>query len=99
MSNQLDWQKETNFRLERQVNTVDDKTTCLILKLKRRRLEIEVGKLKLQKRKIWNYFYFSEPGDELDGDRKHFQLLFLSPFVSRVSFFLSIQRKKNVVIK
>ena len=25
MSNQLDWQKETNFRLERQVNTVQSK--------------------------------------------------------------------------
>ena len=41
----------------------------------RRRLEIEVSKLKLQKRKIWNYFYFSEPSDEFDGDRKHFQLV------------------------
>jgi len=27
-------------------------------------LEKEVGKLKLQKRKIWDYFYFSDP----DGD-------------------------------
>ena len=34
MSNQLDWQKETNFRLERQVNTVDDKNNMYDFKIK-----------------------------------------------------------------